>query len=123
MLSCCQLTRPIALDPDVAEHLKALAHRRNVSFKAALNGTVRAGLAVERGGGRPYHTPARPMRLRPGIDLTHALRLAAPLEDDRSKTAMAGGMLVAKVPPRGKAPTRRPRHKRIPGTTQLPLPA
>jgi hypothetical protein len=72
----------VTLDPDVAEQLKAFARRRNLSFKAALNSTVRAGLAVERGGGRPYHTPARPMGLRPGVDLTHALRLAAALEDE-----------------------------------------
>ena len=73
----------VTLDPDVAEQLKALARRRNLSFKAALNSAVRAGLAVERGGGRrPYQAPARPMGLRPGIDLTHALRLADALEDE-----------------------------------------
>jgi hypothetical protein len=72
----------VTLDPDVAEQLKVLARRRNLSFKAALNSTVRAGLAVERGGARPYQAPARPMGLRPGIDLTHALRLADALEDE-----------------------------------------
>jgi hypothetical protein len=72
----------VTLDPDVAEQLKALARRRNLSFKAALNSTVRAGLAAERGGGRPYQAPARPMGLRPGVDLTHALRLADALEDE-----------------------------------------
>lgn len=72
----------VTLDPDVAEQLKALASRRNLSFKAVLNSTVRAGLAAERGGGRPYLTPTRPMGLQPGIDLTHALRLADALEDE-----------------------------------------
>jgi hypothetical protein len=72
----------VTLDPDVAEQLKALVRRRNVSFRAALNSTVRAGLAVEPGGSRPYRVPARPMGLRPGVDLTHALRLAASLEDE-----------------------------------------
>jgi hypothetical protein len=72
----------ITLDPDVAEQLKALAHQRNLSFKEALNRTVRAGLAAERGGSRPYKMPTRPMGLRPGVDLTHALQLAAALEDE-----------------------------------------
>lgn len=72
----------VTLDSDVAEQLKALARRRNLSFKAALNSTVRAGLAVERGGGRPYRVPSRPMGLRPEVDLTHALRLADTLEDE-----------------------------------------
>jgi hypothetical protein len=72
----------VTLDPDVVEELKALAHQRNLSFKAALNSAVRAGLAAERGGSRTYRVPARPMGLRPGIDLTHALRLADSLEDD-----------------------------------------
>jgi hypothetical protein len=79
----------VTLDPDVAEQLKALARRRNLSFKAALNSTVRAGLAVERGGGRPYQAPARPMGLRPGVDLTHALRLADALEDEESVRKLA----------------------------------
>lgn len=72
----------VTLDPDVAEQLKALARRRNVSFKAALNSAVRAGLAAERGDSTPYRVPARPMGLRPDIDLTHALALADSLEDD-----------------------------------------
>lgn len=72
----------LTLDEDVAEQLKALARRRNLSFKNALNSVLRAGLAAERGGSRPYRAPARPMGLRPGIDLTHALRLAAALDDE-----------------------------------------
>jgi ribbon-helix-helix CopG family protein len=72
----------VTLDPDVVEQLKALAQRRNLSFKAVLNSTVRAGLAAERGGSRPYRVPSRPMHLRPGLDLTHALRIAEALEDE-----------------------------------------
>src|SRR5688572_4608579 len=72
----------VTLDPDVAEQLKALARRRNLSFKAVLNSTVRAGLAAERGGSRPFQTPTWPMGVRPGVDLTHALQMAADLEDE-----------------------------------------
>lgn len=72
----------VTLDPDVAEQLKALARRRNQSFKVALNNAVRAGLAAERGSGRPFRVEARPMGLRSDIDFTHALALAASLEDE-----------------------------------------
>jgi hypothetical protein len=72
----------VTLDPDVVEQLKSLARRRNISFKAALNNAVRAGLAAERGGSRNYIAPARPMQLRRGVDLTQALRLADSLEDE-----------------------------------------
>jgi hypothetical protein len=72
----------VTLDADVAEQLKALARRRNISFKTALNTAVREGLAAERGGITPYEVPTQPMGWRPDIDLTHALRLAADLEDE-----------------------------------------
>jgi Ribbon-helix-helix protein, copG family len=72
----------VTLDPDVAEQVKALARRRNLSFKVALNDAIRAGLAAERGGKRAYRVPARPMGLRPGLDITHALRMADSLEDE-----------------------------------------
>jgi hypothetical protein len=72
----------VTLDLDVAEQLKALARRRNISFKAALNTALRDGLAAERGENTPFHVAARPMGLRPDIDFTHALRLAAELEDE-----------------------------------------
>jgi hypothetical protein len=74
----------VTLDPDVAEQLKTLARRRNISFKAALNNTVRAGLAAERGGSRPFQVEPWPMHVRPGVDLTHALQLAADLEDEET---------------------------------------
>jgi hypothetical protein len=72
----------VTLDPDVAEQLKTLARRRNLSFKEALNNAIREGLAAERGGSRPFHTPTWPMSVRPGVDLTHALQMAADLEDE-----------------------------------------
>ena len=72
----------VTLDPDVVEGLKALARRRRLSFKAVLNDAVRAGLAAERGGSRPFKVEARPMGVRPGVDLTHALRIASELEDE-----------------------------------------
>lgn len=72
----------VTLDPDVVEQLKAVARHRNLSFKAALNNAVRAGLAAERGETRKYKVPSQPMHMRPGVDLTHALGLAGSLEDE-----------------------------------------
>jgi hypothetical protein len=72
----------VTLDPDVEAQLRDFARRRNLSFKEAVNTAIRAGLAGERGGSRPYKVPSRPMRLRPGVDLTQALRLADSLEDE-----------------------------------------
>jgi hypothetical protein len=71
----------VTLDPDVAEHLKAVARRRGQSFKVVLNNAVRAGLAAERGGGKPYVMQTYDMG-PPKVDLTHALRLADELEDE-----------------------------------------
>lgn len=71
----------VTLDADVAEQLREMARRRNLSFKAAINTAVREGLAAERGEILPYEVPTYPMGWRPELDLTHALRFAAELED------------------------------------------
>lgn len=71
----------VTLDPDVAARLKAVARERGVPFKVVLNDAVRAGLESSRVPARPYRVPARPMGLRPGVDLDRALRLAADDED------------------------------------------
>jgi predicted transcriptional regulator len=71
----------VTLDQDVAAKLRLLARERGVSFKAALNDAVRAGLG---GGGRsvrPYRMPSRRMGVREGVDLDHTGRLLGELED------------------------------------------
>jgi hypothetical protein len=69
------------LDPDVDARLHAVARERGQSFKAVLNDAVRTGLSAEPREPRPYRFPSRPMGVRPGVDLDHALRLASDLED------------------------------------------
>jgi predicted transcriptional regulator len=71
----------VTLDPDVAAKLRFLARERGVSFKAALNDAVRAGVGGEGHTARPYRVPARRMGVREGVDLDHAGRLLGELED------------------------------------------
>jgi hypothetical protein len=72
----------VTLDPDLAAELRALARERGVSFKEALNSTLRRGLTSGSGSStRPYRLASRRLELPPGIDLDQALRLAAELED------------------------------------------
>jgi hypothetical protein len=71
----------VTLDPDVAAKLKRLARERDISFKEALNASVRRGLS---GGGvkpRPYRVRTRDLGVRPGVNLDKALQLAGEMED------------------------------------------
>jgi hypothetical protein len=71
----------VTLDPDVAAKLRAVARERGISFKEALNASVRAGLGTTPGTPKRYRVPARPLGLREGVDLDKAMRLAGELED------------------------------------------
>jgi hypothetical protein len=72
----------VTLDPDLAAKLKAVARERGVSFKEALNSALRRGLAEGNEAARPYRQRTHTMGVRPGIDLSKALQLAAELEDE-----------------------------------------
>ncbi len=72
----------VTLDPDIAVRLKDVARERRISFKSAINATLRAGLESEAERGRPYRERTRKLGARPGVDLTKALQLAAALEDE-----------------------------------------
>ena len=72
----------VTLDPDLAAKLRSFARERGVSFKEALNSSLRRGLASGAASSkRPYRLASRRLGLRPGVDLEHALRLAGELED------------------------------------------
>ena len=77
----------VTLDPDVAEELKAIARRRNLPFKQVLNKAVRAGLAAERQGRKPFVQQTYPMGAT--MDLTKALQMASDLEDEENIRRMA----------------------------------
>ena len=82
----------VTLDEDVAASLRAMARERGLSFKAALNLALRSAL----GGGtgkkvERFRVEAKDLGLRPGIDLTAALRLAAAMEDEEIIAKMERG--------------------------------
>jgi hypothetical protein len=73
----------ITLDEDVAAQLRRVMRERDMTFKDAVNSTLRAGLGGSREG-RAYRLPTYRMGVRPGIDLDRALRLDAALEDEET---------------------------------------
>ena len=75
----------VNVDPDVVEQVSAIARAENMSFSAALNKVVRAGMQAERLN-QPFRVKPKPTGLRPGVDLTHAIRLASDLEDFSEST-------------------------------------
>jgi len=72
----------VTLDPDVAAKLKQTAREAGISFKEALNSTVRRGFERGEAKPKPYRLPP-PQRLeaKPGVNLDKALQLAGELED------------------------------------------
>jgi hypothetical protein len=71
----------VTLDPDVAAKLKETAQQRGISFKEALNTSVRHGLRSKEAAARPYRVPTQQLGVKPNVDLDKALRLASALED------------------------------------------
>ena len=71
----------VTLDPDVAAKLKRLAGERRISFKEALNSTVRRGFERREVKPQPYRVRTRNLGERPGVNLDKALQLAGELED------------------------------------------
>jgi hypothetical protein len=74
----------LTLDADVADRLRALARERELPFKQVVNAVLRRGLGEGAGAREPFRIEARPLGLRPGIDLDQALELAARLEDEET---------------------------------------
>ena len=72
----------VRLDPDLAAQLRKIARERGVSFREALNAALRRGLTARGPLSKAYRVPARPLGLRPDIDLDRALALAAAMEDE-----------------------------------------
>ncbi|MET0772262.1 MAG: antitoxin [Candidatus Limnocylindrales bacterium] len=71
----------LTLDEDVAARLRDITRERGISFKVAVNETLRAGFGSD-GLTREYRLPTYSIGMRPGIDLDRALQLDAALEDE-----------------------------------------
>lgn len=72
----------ITLDPDVAARLSELQEARGLSFKDAVNETLRRGLGAS-AGGAPYRMPVRAMKPRPGVDVDRIRDELSRMDDDR----------------------------------------
>ncbi len=72
----------MTLDEDVLVLLRQAVREQGRSFKQVLNAAVRAGLVSAKGEVPPYHLTPTELGVRPGVDLTKALGLAASLEDE-----------------------------------------
>lgn len=79
----------VTLDPDVAAKLKQSARERGISFKEALNSSVRRGFERGEAKRRPYRVKARRLEVKPGVDLDRSLRLAGELEDAETVRKLA----------------------------------
>ena len=70
----------MTLDPDTYAAVRSLMRERGLSFKEAVNASIRAGVAP-RAEGPPFRTPTFRMGT-PSVPIDKALRLAADLEDE-----------------------------------------
>lgn len=80
LLVCALVRTTVTLDPDNVAGLRALARERGVSFKEALNDSVRRGLHPV-SHTEPYRVPTTPLGLRSGVNLDKAHALAGDMED------------------------------------------
>lgn len=70
----------VTLDVDVAAKVQDLMRERGISFKEAINQTLRIGFG-QKARSKRYEVPARRLGLKPGIDITKALQMATDMED------------------------------------------
>ncbi len=70
----------VTLEPDVEAKLKETMRERGVSFKAALNDAVRAGLAGQAAPQRRFRVKSAPLGAR--FNIAKALQVAAEMEDE-----------------------------------------
>lgn len=79
----------VTLDPDTEALVRQRMRERGVSFKQALNDTIREG-GRRSDGPRPFATATAAMGL-PTVDLDGALRVAADIEDEELVRKMRVG--------------------------------
>ena len=90
MLWCLTMRTTVTLDPDTEALVKRAMRERGLTFKAAINEAVRAGLGGRVRGPEPA-VPVYDMG-EPLVDVTKALRLAGELEDQELSARLARGV-------------------------------
>jgi len=70
----------LTLDDDVAMLLKKLTQESGISFRDAVNQSIRRGLVAQESGGT-FELPQPRSMGKPTVDLTQALSLVASLDD------------------------------------------
>ena len=71
----------VTIEADVEEKLREFMARNRYTFKQALNETLRRGLGAPTGLARkPFKVEARPMGIKPGVDLTRLNEMADEVE-------------------------------------------
>ena len=82
----------ISLPDDLHRELRARARAEGVSLSRAVEACLRAGLAARKDAARRRNPPRPVLDLgRPRVNLDHALRLAAELEDEEILRKMEAG--------------------------------
>jgi hypothetical protein len=71
----------VTLDPDVVAQIKALMKEKGISFKEAVNSSIRMGSTQRKKRTSQYHQKTFNMGL-PAIPVRKALQLAAEMEDE-----------------------------------------
>ncbi len=72
----------VTIDPDVEALLRTAMRERGLSFKDALNNSIRAGLGGAARSPRRYRQKTFRMGFNPEVCLDKALSLASALEDE-----------------------------------------
>lgn len=79
----------VTLEPDVEAKLRAVMRERGVTFKAAINDALRAGLGAPAAQVRPFRVKSAPLGARFNVD--KALTIAGELEDEEIVRKMEMG--------------------------------
>ena len=79
----------LTLEPDVELLVQTAMRERGLTFKAAVNQAIRAGLS--RRSGPTFRQRTAAMGFRPDIDYDKALRIAAALEDQEALHTLVVG--------------------------------
>ena len=82
MLMMHSMRTTLTIDDDLVARIEELRRREGLTFKAAVNRLLRAGMDHQEGAPRPrpYRTPTRRLGLRPGFDPTRLNQVADELE-------------------------------------------